>query len=243
MVVKKTKKSKDSKSKTALDARDFFISMAAHELRTPLTAINGYIQLLYSKMHSADTSEAKWIRNLLWESQRLTLLINELLEVDRIKTGKLHYTWDYHHLSIIVDRVLNDFRFTYPERTITYTNTLHEEDDVFIGDFDKIVQVITNVVENAAKFSPINSDIIITLSMTKKDLFVSVKDFGTGISEEILPKLFEGYTVHHTNGEQGMGLGMYLVKNILKLHKGTIAIKTKAEKGTTVTITLPKYKQ
>lgn len=236
------KKQSYQKTKNALDARDFFISMAAHELRTPLTAVNGYIQLLYSKIHGENTPESTWVKNLLWESQRLTLLINELLEVDRIKTGKLDYKWDFHHIRVIIDRAINNLSFTYPKRTISYKDTLGEESDIFIGDFDKILQAITNLLENAAKFSPSETEIILTLSSQKNNLVVSIQDFGCGIPKKILPKLFEGYTVHHENDTQGMGLGMYLVKNILKLHKGTLEVKTKEKEGTTITIFLPKAK-
>ncbi len=240
MTKKGRKKEMYSKTKSALDARDFFISMAAHELRTPLTTINGYIQLLYSRTHDKNTTESKWIKNLLWESQRLTLLINELLEVDRIKKGELHYYWDYHHIKMIIERALNNLAFTYPKRNILYTDNLGSENDTFIGDFDKILQAITNLLENAAKFSPSDTKIVLSLSSNKNDLIITIQDFGSGIPEEILPKLFEGYTVHHAHDTQGMGLGLYLVKNILKLHKGTIEIKTKEKVGTTVIITIPK---
>lgn len=224
----------------ALKSRDFFISMAAHELRTPLTAVNGYIQLLYSKVRHDQTHEAKWMKNLLWESQRLTLLINELLEVDRIKTGELHYQWDYHPLKNILERAINNLNFTYPKRTIVYKDVLSLEKDMIVGDFDKILQALTNLLENAAKFSPPDSDIIMSLDSNKKYYIVSIQDFGCGIPKELLPKIFDGYTVNRSSDTQGMGLGMYLVKNILRLHKGTIKIKTKENIGTTVQITLPK---
>jgi len=224
----------------ALEARDFFISMAAHELRTPLTAVNGYIQLLYTKLHHSETSEAKWIKNLIWESKRLTLLINELLEVDRIKAGELHYQWNFHNLKIIIERAINNLKFTFPKRTIVYINKVESENDSIVGDFDKILQALTNLLDNAAKFSPTNTDILLTLSSNKHNFIITIQDFGSGIPKDILSRLFEGYTVHRSGDIQGMGLGMYLVKNILRLHKGTINVKTKEKKGTTVKITLPK---
>jgi signal transduction histidine kinase len=86
----------------------------------------------------------------------------------------------------------------------------------------------------------LDTDIIVTLSANKKDLIVTVQDFGLGISKEKLPTIYEGYAIHESRGTEGMGLGMYLVKNILRLHKGTIKIKTEEKKGTTVKVTLPK---
>lgn len=227
----------------ALKTRDFFISMAAHELRTPLTAVNGYIQLLHSRIHTDTTNEAKWIKNLLWESQRLTILINELLEVDRIRTGELEYKWSFHHIKNIIERAISNLKFTFPKRKILYKVTLANEDDMVVGDFDKILQAVTNLLDNAAKFSPQDTDIILKVTADKKTFKISIQDFGSGIPKELLPKLFEGYTVNRASDIQGMGLGMYLVKNILKLHKGTIKIKTKEQQGTTIQITLPKAKQ
>jgi K+-sensing histidine kinase KdpD len=224
----------------ALQTRDFFISMAAHELRTPLTAVNGYIQLLHMKLHAGESNEAKWTKNLLWESQRLTLLINELLEVDRIKTGEFQYQWDFRNLKIIIERAINTIKFTFPQRNIIYKDDLQTDSDVIVGDFDKILQSLINVLDNAAKFSPTGTDILITLSSEKKNLVITIQDFGTGIPSEILPTIYEGYAVHRAHNIQGMGLGLYLVKNIFRLHKGTIHIQTKEQKGTKVVLTLPK---
>lgn len=226
----------------ALEMRDFFISMAAHELRTPLTAVNGYIQLLYKKLENAQGNESKWIKNLLWESQRLTLLINELLEVDQIKKGQFHFRWDFKHMLPIIERATSNLSFIFPKRKITFQNNL-KESDMFIGDFDKILQALTNVLENAAKFSKPDTEIILALTSDDKNLLISVQDFGSGIPEEIIPKLFEGYTVHQTSEIQGMGLGLYLVKNILKLHHGEVRIQTKEGEGTTITLVLPKADQ
>jgi signal transduction histidine kinase len=224
----------------ALETRDFFISMAAHELRTPLTAVNGYIQLLYTKLHMQNTNEAKWIKNLLWESQRLTLLINELLEVDRIKAGELHTQWDYRNLKDILQRAITTHKFTFPKRNIQFQDDLGKDSDLIVGDFDKILQAVINVLDNAAKFSPPDTDIHLKLSANKNNLIITIQDFGVGIPKDLLPKIYEGYAVHKNNEIQGMGLGMYLVKNILRLHKGTIKIHTKENKGTTVQLLLPK---
>lgn len=229
-------------TKKALDTRDLFISMAAHELRTPLTSVNGYIQLLFNRLSKSPNIEGKWATQLLYESKRLTLLVNELLEVERIKTGDLQYMWAQCSLRIITNRAINNLSFTFPKRKIIFKDLLNQTSDEVIGDFDKILQVITNLLENAAKFSLEDTDIILSLSANQKNQIISIQDFGRGISEEKLPHVFDGYPTDKNAVPQGMGLGLYLVKNIIKLHRGKVQITSKIEKGTTVEIFLPKMK-
>ncbi len=225
--------------KKALHTRDLFISMAAHELRTPLTAINGYVQLLYTKLSFANSKESRWMKQLLWETKRLTLLINELLEIDRIKKGSLQYIWKECSLTEIVDRAIRNVKFAFPKRDFVFDNKI-KDSDLIIGDYDKLLQVTTNILDNAAKFSPAEKHVEITTSNADKYISVTVKDHGPGIPEDKLLNIFEGYITTHEDIPQGMGLGLFLVRNILKLHRGTIEIKTKLQKGTTVEIQLPK---
>ncbi len=100
-----------------------------------------------------------------------------------------------------------------------------------------MLQVIINLLDNAAKFSPPTTDITIRLKNQAETLLLTVEDQGKGIPKEKLEQIFEGYATRKTPGTKGLGL--YLVKNILKLHKGTIDIQSEKEKGTTVEVTLP----
>jgi len=102
-----------NETQKALETRDLFISMAAHEFRTPLTTISGYTQLLYTKLAGANTSESRWIEELIWETSRLTILVNELLAANRIKSGKLQYIWKECSLKEVISRAILAFRFTH----------------------------------------------------------------------------------------------------------------------------------
>lgn len=226
----------------ALETRDLFISMAAHELRTPLTAISGYSQLLKTKSERFGSREAKWIEELSWEVLRMTNLVNELLEVNKARKNELNYVLKECSMNQIIDRALMDFRFSHPERRVVFTSKAGEGKDKIIGDFDKLLQANINLLENASKFSPPNTGITITLTHRSSCLKISIKDCGKGIPEEEHHKIFESFYKGSNNSREGMGVGLYLVKNIIDRHHGTVSVKSKLNEGTTVEIKLPSAK-
>lgn len=225
--------------KKALDIRDMFISMAAHELRTPLTTISGYAQLLQLKMKSEDGITKVWMNEMFNEVERLTLLVKELLEINRIKAGTLQYTYKESNINEIVDRAVKTIQFGYPKKKIILDNKL-EKDDFVIGDYDKLLQVINNVLENAAKYTPDEKEIKLTLCKRNNQLRIIVKDKGIGIPQKDLPEIFKGYVRGKNHTREGLGLGLFLAKSIIDKHNGDIIVRSKEKKGTTVEIRLPK---
>lgn len=224
--------------RNALEERDLFIQTAAHELRTPLTTINGYIQMLHTKLSGADTSESRWINELLLEADRLNKLINELLTVGRIKAGILKYTFRECSLINIIKRAIHDVRFTYPNRQVVFDNKVEDKKDLVIGDFDKLIQAVINLLENAAKFSPPDSQIFIDLEPKYRNLSLKISDQGQGIAQKHLQRVFDRF-YRATRNQEGIGLGLYLAKNIIEHHRGTLKISSKINKGTTVEVKLP----
>lgn len=230
--------------KRALEARDLFISLAAHELRTPLTSISGYVQLLKKKFATNNGIEARWVRDLYAESVRLTLLVNELLEVNRIKTGQFQYNFKECNLKEIIRRAIKNFNFSHPKRKLIYQDKLKEKEAMVIGDFNKIMQVFTNILDNAVKFSPANTDITFILKRKGAFFVITIKDKGQGIASENLPLIFEGLAVgkNANTDKKGMGLGLLLAKHIVTYHRGSIDIRSKLNQGTTVEIRLPRVR-
>lgn len=227
----------------AIEARDYFISMAAHELRTPLTTINGYVQLLCKKLCKENLPQSRWAEQLLWETNRLTQLINELLEVNRIKTGNLNYLFKEYSGRKLIEKSISNFKFAYPNRKIIYSEKLNKGLDTIIGDPDKLEQVFDNLLENAAKFSCASEEIKVTLKFKSRFLVVTIKDNGGGIPQDELLKILSGsYRRSAKNQEDGMGLGLFLAKNIIKVHRGVLDIKSKINGGTTVEVMLPRQK-
>ncbi|MBI2012043.1 GAF domain-containing protein [Candidatus Daviesbacteria bacterium] len=226
-------------TKKALDSRDLFISMAAHEFRTPLTTIQGYVQLLWSKMKNSNSSEFRWVEQLKWETSRLIQLVNELLVVDRIKEGNLQYLWKECHLGEIIARAENNFKFVHSNHKIRINNQLSNKADIVIGDFDKLLQTIDNLLDNATKFSPAHSIIELNLKHRSPYFTLEIKDSGKGIDKKDLPKIFENYYRGIGHKREGMGLGLYLAKNIIEKHHGEIRVKSKSQRGTSVIVKLP----
>lgn len=227
--------------KKALDMRDMFISMASHELRTPLTTISGYVQLLQLKIKKEDGVSKIWMDELSKEVDRLTSLVKELLEINRIKAGNLQYFFKESNISEIVDRAVKNIEFGHPEKKIILENKLGR-DDVVICDDDKLLQVINNILENAAKYSPVGKEIKMILTKKNNQLRIIVKDKGIGIPSKDLPDIFKGYFHGKNHTREGLGLGLFLTKSIIEKHLGSIKIKSAENRGTTVEVILPKVK-
>ena len=232
-----------TESREALKLRDLFISMAAHELRTPLTTISGYIQLLHSKFKKDNTQVARWIDDLVYESERLTRLVNELLEVNRIKIGQFEFSWIECSLREVIMRAIADFSFTHPKRQIIFQDKVADGTDIVIGDFNKLLQLTINLLDNAAKFSSPESKIVLRLDSKIRHLYLSVKDYGKGISKKDLPGIFEKFQKGSSHTEKGVGLGLFLAKIIITEHRGKIEVHSKEDKGTTMVVVLPKAKK
>ncbi len=225
----------------ALESRDLFLSMAAHELRTPLTTIDGYVQLLNRKFKDNNLNEAKWIGELKWETFRMTQLINEMLTFNKIQSGKLNYDLKECNFKELVDKALLSVRLIHPNHKII-TNDFSGDNVLIIGDGDQIQQVLINLFDNAAKFSDFDDEIIINLKTKSPYIYLTIKDKGRGIPKKDLPNIFNGYYIGKNHTVEGMGLGLYLAKNVIEYHRGTINISSKLNQGTKVQVKIPKVK-
>ncbi|HKC14356.1 MAG TPA: GAF domain-containing sensor histidine kinase [Patescibacteria group bacterium] len=226
--------------KQAADVRDLFISLAAHELRTPLTSVNGYIQLLKTRIKNRKKIPSKWVMELEMESNRLKQLVEEFLEINSIRTGKIQFDFKEASLSKIIKRSISVFGFNKPERKIVFKNKLNSPKDTVIGDQNKLTQVIVNVFENADKYSYPDKKILITLESKDSSYMINIADRGRGIAKEDLPKIFKGFYKGKDSLHEGMGLGLYLSKLIIDRHNGIINISSKLNEGTKVVVVLPR---
>ncbi len=230
-----------SQMKNSLDERDLFISMAAHELKTPLTTIFIYSQLLLRKEPRSKYSETQLKMKLSDEIRRLTNLVNELLQVNQIKIGSLKFIFRKCDLCSIVDGAIAAFENIHTEYKINYRNEIKKNLCFVNGDFDKLFQVVTNLLNNAAKFSPKNSTIDLVLKYEDSQYILSITDRGPGIRKKDLPHIFERFYKGDSQNKDGLGLGLFLVKNIIDQHKGNVSVLSKINQGTTFSINLPMY--
>ena len=221
----------------ALETRDLFISMAAHEFKNPMTSMNAYTQLLMRKDFE-DASVRKLIDGLNLSSHRLTVLMNELLYVSQIRRGTLKFELKPLKIKPFIMRIVNDFMIVHPDRTLEYKLENVSAESTFMGDNDKLIQAIINVLNNAAKFSPPERPITLKVKKTSHEITISIKDRGIGIAKKDMPNIFNRF-FKGEHEKEGMGLGLHLVKHIIDNHHGRIDITSRKNNGTTVIIILP----
>lgn len=223
----------------AVEVRDLFISLTAHEFRTPLTTINGYAQLLRRKLTKDNSALSQWTDELNTEVKRLIEMTNELLEISRIKSGKIDYSFKETNVVEIVSAAANRFRFSYPSHELKEIIEPGSDFQI-IGDADKLLQVFTNILENAGKFSQPSKSVTIGVTAKNKWIVIEITDEGRGIAKEDQERIFQGfYKGLNTDESQGMGLGLYIAKSIVDAHQGKLKVSSKLQKGTKFSIYLP----
>lgn len=224
----------------AIETRDLFISLASHELRTPLTTINMYSQLMKRNVQKGKIIDSKWIEVVNRETQWLTILFNELLTVNQIRKGRFQYRWGNNHLNEVVERSIIHIKAQFPKHTIHFATKLTAGNDMLYSDFDKLLQVVVNLLANSAKFSPPSKPIKLTLELKGSEYILSIHDRGSGIKKADLPHIYKDFYKGGGHFEKGMGLGLYITEIIVKKHGGWIRIDSEYDHGTKATIALPK---
>ncbi len=241
LAIVKTKLHEETKK--AVEVRDRFIALASHELRTPLTSLNGYIQLLYTRLAKKGTIESRWVEELYSESNRLTNLVKDLLDVNRIKQGQFVYTLSEVDMKEVIEKVIRHYRSYNADKEIIFEDKVGGKHNKVIGDFDKLRVMISALLSNAVKFSKPYATIIVSLTHTPRSIRIKIKDYGKGIPKHDLERIFEGfYKTKHSRNKEGMGVGLLLAKHVVSYHRGKITISSKEHKGTTVDIELPRIK-
>ncbi|AKJ02191.1 sensor histidine kinase [Archangium gephyra] len=224
--------------------RDEFLSTAAHELRTPITTIKGYAQLLDRWTPGGhEPREGKAFRILNRQSDRLTQLVQELLEVSRLQLGRLALRRQRFELGELVADVLERMQGVSSRHRLV----LHQEGPVFVdADRERIDQVLVNLFDNAIKYSPEGGDIEVRVASREGTGVVSIRDPGMGIPKERQGQLFERFYRAHAGLESdrgGMGIGLHLSEQIVQRHGGRIWFESEPGKGSTFSFSLALVQQ
>ncbi|MDN3587566.1 ATP-binding protein [Pedobacter aquatilis] len=214
--------------------KDDFISMVSHELKTPLTSLNAYIQVL---QRTAIKQEDEALNNVLGKALKqirsMTSMINGFLNVSRLESGKMLIEIS----SFSVKELFNELESELQSTIHTHPLEFELTSDIYLNaDRDKIAQVIQNLVGNAVKYSPMGSTITIRYEVNNNEVVFSIQDRGMGISAEDHEHIFERYyrvKNQHMGSIAGFGIGLYLCKEIVERHGGTIWLNSEWEKGTT----------
>ena len=220
--------------------KDDFLSMASHELKTPMTSLKMFIDLQRRKLEEKDYKKAAYFNERIHDqANRLKELTNDLLDVSRIQTGKLHFSMEEFDLSEIVHDTVEGLQGTTKRHKLIVKDSAVQP---VKGDRYRIYQVLVNLLSNAIKYSPEGKKIIIRVKKVKNDGLVSVQDFGVGIEKAQQKKIFERlYQVSNQNEKTypGLGLGLFISKEIIDRHKGKLWVESTKGKGSTFYFTLP----
>jgi PAS domain S-box-containing protein len=230
-------------SQEAVKVRDSFLSIAAHELKTPLTSLLGQAQLLQRRMQresNLSERDQRAVSVVVAQAQRLNSLIGALLDVSRIEHGQLAIVRTPLNLSELVQQVASEVQPLFTAHQLIVTGA--ETPLPILGDAVRIEQVLQNLLSNAVKYTPKGGEVRISLSQNEGMACVAVQDTGIGIPLTALPSLFQRFYRATNVGEHGIGgigVGLYVVREIVTLHGGTVDVASDEGLGSTFTIRLP----
>ncbi|MGH7203170.1 MAG: sensor histidine kinase [Candidatus Levyibacteriota bacterium] len=220
--------------------KDDFLSMASHELKTPITSMKMFIDLQSRQLQNIKSEKAKYFNNRIKDqANRLKELTNDLLDVSRIQTGKLRFNKEECNLTEIVKDTVEGLSGTTTTHTIQLKGASKYS---ILGDKYRIYQVLVNLITNAIKYSPNGKKINVEIRKIKQNVVVSIQDFGIGIRKEQQTRIFDRlYQVTDPNEKTfpGLGLGLYISKEIIEKHKGKIWVESEFGKQSTFFFSLP----
>ena len=220
--------------------RDEFLSIASHELKTPVTTIKGYAQAGQRVLRNAgDERLLRTLRIIDEQSDRLTRLINELLDVSRMHSGTLPLYQESFDLSTLVYEVVGNMQLTAPEWTLALD--LAPAAPVH-ADRQRLEQVMLNLVQNAIKYSGTSRRVEVTVTCADREIQTSVRDYGVGIPEAqqafVFERFFRASNVDSRH-YSGLGLGLFIAHGIIVRHGGRMWLESTEGVGSTFSFTLP----
>ncbi|MGZ6539397.1 MAG: response regulator, partial [Bacteroidia bacterium] len=241
----------------ANEAKSAFLSTVSHELRTPLTSVLGFAKIIKKRLEekifpTIDKTDPKTektveqisenLKVVISEGERLTHLINDVLDLAKIEAGKMEWNQENVSLSEVIERAIAATTSLFDQKDIKLVKHTDTDNPNIIGDTDKLIQVVINLFSNAVKFTVAGS-VTCTLSHTDDEVIVSIADTGIGIAPEDFGAVFEqfkqvgGDTL--TDKPKGTGLGLPICKEIIEHHGGRIWLESEVGKGSTFSFALP----
>jgi two-component system phosphate regulon sensor histidine kinase PhoR len=218
-----------------------FVSSVSHELRTPLTSIKAFTATMLRDPTMPDPTRVEFLNIIDEESNRLADLIEDLLDISRIESGSLKIASESVQVAEVVQGVMAALAPLAEKKNLILTCAIEPDLPEVTGDAGKLQSVVTNLVNNALKFTPQNGSIQVHLGQKDEQIVLSVKDTGMGIPAESLDRIFDRfYRVNRPGKEiQGTGLGLTIVKEIVNLHKGSITVRSEPDHGSEFIVALP----
>ena len=232
--------------KTANQAKTEFMSTASHELKIPMTSIKGYARLLEMGAGGALSDQQKEFLGVISNNvDRMSKLVNDLLDVSRIEAGRIRLEMRDVQIREVINEVVESVRTHIKKKNLNLTVTVPDDLPQLRADYSRMLQIVTNLVSNAYKYTPAGGDIKVVARPYNGDIegiAVTVADTGYGISDEDQANLFTTFfrsTDENIRNEPGTGLGLSITKKMIESHGGELTVESKLGQGTSFTFTLP----
>lgn len=222
-----------------------FIASVSHELRTPISMLQGYTEAIVDGVVTDKKDVDDFLYIILDESKRLSRLINELLEVAKMDAEGIKVNLDTFNITSLINKIDTKFLPQARENGLNMKVTHVGESENWFGDCDRIEQILTNLIDNAIRYTHKDDEINVVFNDTADDDFIiTVTDTGVGIAKEHLEQIFDRFykvDASRTRGKHGTGLGLFIVRKITEAHNGTIHVESTEGEGTQFIIKLPKF--
>lgn len=233
-------------AQAAVKARDRFVSIASHELRTPIARVKGYAEMVLAAHSDGDLTDemlTRSLRRIDHASDRLTGLVRDLLDVSKISAGNLPLRLQTLELTELVQEVIGRYQEQLSSGAGILLLDIVGTPGVISGDPDRLEQVLTNLLDNALKYSPDGAELAVHVQPKARGVLVEVSDRGIGLPPEAAERIFEPFS-RAANAEErqitGMGLGLYICRNIVEQHHGRIWARSEGlGHGTVISVWLP----
>ena len=222
-------------------SRKQFVSNVSHELRSPIASVKAMVEVLKDGAINDNEVAHDFLQRINRDIQRMTVLVDDLLELSRIESGQESFKIETWELSPIVAEsislVMDQNRMEISSELKIIDQTTNEN---VLVEKDRLIQILVNLLQNAVKFSRTEGEIKVSSKMTDEFVEIRVSDSGSGISEEHLPYVFERfYKVDRARSDMGTGLGLAIVKHLVQAHGGDVGVNSTEGEGSEFYFTLP----
>lgn len=222
-----------------------FLNTVSHELRTPLTAIKAFAEILLDNAGEDPETQMEFLGIINKEADRLTRLINNLLDLSRIEAGRMNWHFEPSDLEEVVGNACNTLRLSAEKKEVNFKVEHGSEGGLPVHcDYDKMVQVFTNLIGNAIKFTPTGGCVTISTRRVGERAEVVVADTGMGVAPEFHAKIFEKFgqvDTSETREIKGSGLGLPIARSIVEAHRGTLTVDSDVGKGSRFIVQIPLF--
>jgi signal transduction histidine kinase len=223
------------------ELKNNFLSMMSHDLKTPLARIQGMADIALAKPDNLEPEQKGAVQTIRKSAEELTEFISSILDLSRVESQKIKLNLQSRDINRILEDTIKKYEYLAQQKNIEIIPELDTLFSVKI-DADLMKQVFSNLIENAVKYSPTNSRILVTTEEVDGSIIVQIADQGIGITENEIKHIFTKFyrTKHVKNSPiKGSGLGLYLAKYFVELHKGHISVESLPQQGSTFTVNLP----